>query len=73
MDGWNEGRSVVAPRSLQLLVGSHFLIRWVIPKAFLLAPFPLLYPDEIFRISALQAMNKYSLFQNNSTFLIFPY
>jgi hypothetical protein len=59
---------------MQLLVGTTFLICWVIPKAFLLVPFTLLDPEQIFKIPAnLQVMNKSSLFQNNATFLISPY
>jgi hypothetical protein len=70
-EGKKEGRSVVPARSLQLLVGTTFLICWVIPKAFLLAYFTLLYPEEMFKIPApLQVMNKCSLFQNNTTFLV---
>jgi hypothetical protein len=70
-EGKKEGRSVVPARSLQLLLGTTFLICWIIPKAFLLAPFTLLYPEEMFKIPApLQVMNKCSLFQNNTTFLL---
>jgi hypothetical protein len=62
---------VVPARSLQLLVGTTFLICWVIPKAFLLPPFTILDPEEMFKIPAhLQVMNKCSLFQNNTTFLV---
>jgi hypothetical protein len=65
---------VVPARSLQLLVGTTFLICWGIPKAFLLAPFTLLSPEQMFKIPAhLQVMNKCSLFQNNATFLVSPY
>jgi hypothetical protein len=55
-----EGRSVIPARSLQLLVGTTFLICWVIPKAFLLAPFTLLDLEQMFKIPAnpLQVMNK---------------
>jgi hypothetical protein len=60
---------VVPARSLQPLAGTTSLICWVIPKAFLLAPFTLLYPEQLFKIPAhLQVMNKCSLFQNNATF-----
>jgi hypothetical protein len=70
-EGRTEGRSVVPARNLQLLVATTFLIFWVIPKAFLLAPCTLLYPEQMFKIPApLQVMNKCSLFQNNATFLI---
>jgi hypothetical protein len=60
---WKEarkkGRSVVLARSLQLLVGTTFLICWIIPKAFLLEPFTLLYPEQMFKIpSPLQVMNE---------------
>jgi hypothetical protein len=34
-EGRKKGRSVVPARSLQLLVGTTFLICWAIPKAFL--------------------------------------
>jgi hypothetical protein len=62
---------VIPARSLQLLVGTTFLVCWVIPKAFLLPPFTLLYPEQMFKIPALlQVMNKCSLFQNNTTFFI---
>jgi hypothetical protein len=53
-----EGRLVVPARSLQLLVGTTFLICWGIPKAFLFAPFTLLYPEETFTLPALQMMKK---------------
>jgi hypothetical protein len=54
-----EGRLVVPARNLQLLVGTTFFICRVIPKAFLLAPFTLLYPEQMLKIPAsLQVMNK---------------
>jgi hypothetical protein len=51
-EGTKEGRSVVPARSLQLLVGTTFLICWVIPKAFLFGPFTLIYPEQMFKIPA---------------------
>jgi hypothetical protein len=50
------------------LVGDAFRLLSVILKAFSVAPFDLLYPEEMFNISALQVMTKCSLFQNSSTF-----
>jgi hypothetical protein len=64
---------VIPTRSLQLLVGNPFAILWGIPNAFSVSPLTHLSLEESFKISALQMMNKCSLFQNNSTFWGFPH
>jgi hypothetical protein len=53
LPGTKEGRSVVAARSPQLLVGNTVLLLLVILKAFLLSCFTLLdsNPEEMFKIS----------------------
>jgi hypothetical protein len=55
LPGTKEGRSVVAARSLQLLMGNTIRLLWVILKAFLLSFFTLLDsdPEEMFKISTL--------------------
>jgi hypothetical protein len=65
--GKKEGRSVIAARSLQLVVDNPVSLLWAIPNVFSVSPFTLLDPEEMFQISALQLMNKCSLFQNNPT------
>jgi hypothetical protein len=60
--GRKKRRSVIPARSLQLLVGNLFPILRIIPNVFSASPVTLLYPEEMFKIPALQVMNKCSLF-----------
>jgi hypothetical protein len=78
---------VVPARSLQLLGSTLFLIRRVIPEvdlllpltscfSFLISDFSLLTclrTEEMLKITIVRAMNKCSLFQNDSKLLVSPF